>query len=207
MKHRITQDSVGTPPGGGEAGRDVRWIRKIRIDLRMSDFTSGWCESRMQQFTTMNMVRASGKVFKDEQGHQWLDCCKTNRDTVATVLLFYFSSEFAILRRFAHEVPRDNTIACVSACMLLKRCCANGTLAGKCARRAFASEQPFCLDTMERWSGCSGINSRMHQLLESEMPLPQNFAVAPYYEMALDNTHPVREQYWRNWFCWCGCGR
>jgi uncharacterized protein YqcC (DUF446 family) len=26
------------------------------------------------------------------------------------------------------------------------------------------------------------------------MPLPQNFAVAPYYEMALDNAHPVRER-------------
>jgi uncharacterized protein YqcC (DUF446 family) len=24
-------------------------------------------------------------------------------------------------------------------------------------------------------------------------PLPQNFAVAPYYEMALDQAHPVRE--------------
>lgn len=35
---------------------------------------------------------------------------------------------------------------------------------------------------------------RMRQLLESGMPLPQNFAVAPYYEMALDNAHPVRER-------------
>ena len=34
---------------------------------------------------------------------------------------------------------------------------------------------------------------RMHQLLESGQPLPQNFAVAPYYEMALDQAHPVRE--------------
>ena len=28
---------------------------------------------------------------------------------------------------------------------------------------------------------------------ESGQPLPQNFAVAPYYEMALDQAHPVRE--------------
>ena len=61
--------------------------------------------------------------------------------------------------------------------------------------RAFASEQPFCLDTMEpiEWLQWVLI-PRMRQLLESGMPLPQNFAVAPYYEMALDNAHPVRER-------------
>ncbi|MBA7929883.1 YqcC family protein [Klebsiella huaxiensis] len=61
--------------------------------------------------------------------------------------------------------------------------------------RAFASDQPFCLDTMEPLEWLQWVLiPRMHQLLESEMPLPQNFAVAPYYEMALDNAHPVREQ-------------
>lgn len=61
--------------------------------------------------------------------------------------------------------------------------------------RAFASEQPFCLDTMEPLEWLQWILiPRMHQLLESGMPLPQNFAVAPYYEMALDNAHPVRER-------------
>ncbi len=34
---------------------------------------------------------------------------------------------------------------------------------------------------------------RLHQLIASGMPLPQNFAVAPYYEMALDKAHPARE--------------
>ena len=34
----------------------------------------------------------------------------------------------------------------------------------------------------------------MHHLLDSEQPLPQNFAVAPYYEMALDAAHPLRER-------------
>ena len=60
--------------------------------------------------------------------------------------------------------------------------------------RAFASEQPFCLDTMEpiEWLQWVLI-PRMRQLLESGMPLPQNFAVAPYYEMALDAAHPLRE--------------
>ncbi len=33
---------------------------------------------------------------------------------------------------------------------------------------------------------------RMHHLLDSEQPLPQNFAVAPYYEMALDAAHRAR---------------
>nr|WP_287858040.1 YqcC family protein [Klebsiella sp.] len=61
--------------------------------------------------------------------------------------------------------------------------------------RAFASDQPFCLDTMEPLEWLQWVLiPRMHQLLENEMPLPQNFAVASYYEMALDNAHPVREQ-------------
>lgn len=63
------------------------------------------------------------------------------------------------------------------------------------ASRAFASVQPFCLDTMAPLEWLQWVLiPRMHQLLESEMPLPQNFAVAPYYEMALDNTHPLREK-------------
>ncbi|SQA99719.1 Domain of uncharacterised function, DUF446 [Cedecea neteri] len=33
----------------------------------------------------------------------------------------------------------------------------------------------------------------MNALLESQHPLPNAFAVAPYYEMALDATHAVRE--------------
>ncbi|MEN0614722.1 YqcC family protein [Klebsiella indica] len=62
-------------------------------------------------------------------------------------------------------------------------------------RRAFASEQPFCLDTMAPLEWLQWVLiPRMSQLLENEQPLPQNFAVAPYYEMALDNTHPLREK-------------
>ena len=67
------QDNAGlrkrTPPGRRtRAERDVRWIRKIRIDLRMSYFASGWCESRMQLFMDEHGQETSGKVFKDEQG-------------------------------------------------------------------------------------------------------------------------------------------
>ena len=58
--------------------------------------------------------------------------------------------------------------------------------------RAFASDQPFCMDTFEplEWLQWVPI-PRMHHLLDSEQPLPQNFAVAPYYEMALDAAHPA----------------
>ena len=34
---------------------------------------------------------------------------------------------------------------------------------------------------------------RLHALLDSGHPLPQAFAVAPYYEMALDAAHPARD--------------
>lgn len=59
---------------------------------------------------------------------------------------------------------------------------------------AFASEQPFCLDTLEPLEWLQWVLiPRMRQLIASGMPLPQNFVVAPYYEMALDNAHPLRE--------------
>ena len=47
---------------------------------------------------------------------------------------------------------------------------------------AFASDKPFCLDTLEPLEWLQWVLiPRMHQLLESGQPLPQNFAVAPYY--------------------------
>lgn len=59
---------------------------------------------------------------------------------------------------------------------------------------AFASDQPFCMDTLEPLEWLQWVLiPRMHQLLDSEMPLPKNFAIAPYYEMALDAAHPLRE--------------
>jgi uncharacterized protein YqcC (DUF446 family) len=59
---------------------------------------------------------------------------------------------------------------------------------------AFASTQPFCLDTLEPFEWLQWVLvPRMHALLDGGHPLPQAFAVAPYYEMALDATHPARE--------------
>ncbi|QEU42673.1 hypothetical protein F3X94_15790 [Raoultella planticola] len=61
--------------------------------------------------------------------------------------------------------------------------------------RAFASQQPFCMDTLEPLEWLQWVLiPRMHHLLDGEQPLPQNFAVAPYYEMALDAAHPLRER-------------
>ena len=58
---------------------------------------------------------------------------------------------------------------------------------------AFASTQPFCLHTLEPFEWLQWVLiPRMHALLDGRHPLPQNFAVAPYYEMALDAAHPAR---------------
>lgn len=51
---------------------------------------------------------------------------------------------------------------------------------------AFASTEPFCLDTMEPLQWLQWVlMPRFYALLESGAPLPQNFAIAPYYEVAL----------------------
>lgn len=60
---------------------------------------------------------------------------------------------------------------------------------------AFESTQPFCMDTLEPFEWLQWVLiPRMHALLDSGQPLPQAFAVAPYYEMALDAAHPHRER-------------
>ena len=91
----------------------------------------------------------------------------------------------------------------------MKRCCAKRNHWQEQApdSRAFASEQPFCLDTLEPLEWLQWVLiPRMHQLLDSGMPLPQNFAVAPYYEMALDKAHPVaRSHAWLSYCCWMRC--
>ncbi|MDR7344556.1 MAG: YqcC family protein [Pantoea sp.] len=52
---------------------------------------------------------------------------------------------------------------------------------------AFNSTQPFFLDTMQPLEWLQWVLiPRMHALLDAGAALPQNFAVAPYYEMALD---------------------
>ena len=58
---------------------------------------------------------------------------------------------------------------------------------------AFASTQPFCMDTLEPLEWLQWVLiPRLHQLLDARQALPQSFAVAPYYEMALDAGHPLR---------------
>lgn len=59
----------------------------------------------------------------------------------------------------------------------------------------FASTQPFCMDTLEPLEWLQWVLiPQMHALLDSGQPLPQSFAVAPYYEMALDAGHPLRDK-------------
>lgn len=59
---------------------------------------------------------------------------------------------------------------------------------------AFESSQPFCLDTMTPFEWLQWVLiPRMYALLDGGLPLPNAFAVGPYYEMALDAAHPLRE--------------
>ena len=62
------------------------------------------------------------------------------------------------------------------------------------ALSAFESTQPFCMDTLAPFEWLQWVLiPRMHALLEGGHPLPQAFAVSPYYEMALEATHPARD--------------
>ena len=59
---------------------------------------------------------------------------------------------------------------------------------------AFASTQPFFLDTMRPLEWLQWVLiPRMYALLDAEAALPQNFAVAPYYEMVLEADMPGRQ--------------
>lgn len=50
------------------------------------------------------------------------------------------------------------------------------------------------MDTMEPLEWLQWVLiPRMHTLLDNAQPLPEAFAVAPYYEMALAADHPQRE--------------
>ncbi|SLM64148.1 MULTISPECIES: YqcC family protein [Dickeya] len=58
---------------------------------------------------------------------------------------------------------------------------------------AFASKEPFCIDTMnaEQWLQWVFL-PRMHALLDSGGPLPKRLAILPYFDVALtDSTAPV----------------
>jgi Uncharacterized protein conserved in bacteria len=84
----------------------------------------------------------------------------------------------------------------VLSCTPSKPFCANIS----CGRRPRRSQKrspapsPFCLDTLAPFEWLQWVLiPRMHALLEGGHPLPQAFAVSPYYEMALEATHPARD--------------
>ena len=59
---------------------------------------------------------------------------------------------------------------------------------------AFESTQHFCMDTLEPFEWLQWVLiPRMHALIDGGHPLPNGFAIAPYYEMALDAAHPARD--------------
>ncbi|MDK1237232.1 YqcC family protein [Cronobacter turicensis] len=59
---------------------------------------------------------------------------------------------------------------------------------------AFESTQPFCMDTLEPYEWLQWVLiPRLHALLDAGAPLPQAFAVAPYYEVTLEASHPARD--------------
>ncbi|MBT9432118.1 YqcC family protein [Candidatus Sodalis endolongispinus] len=54
------------------------------------------------------------------------------------------------------------------------------------ARAAFDSVEPFCIDTMDAQQWLQWILlPRMHALLDRDAPLPERFALTPYFEEAL----------------------
>lgn len=59
---------------------------------------------------------------------------------------------------------------------------------------AFLSDQPFCMDTLEPHEWLQWVLlPRMHALIDGEHPLPTAFAVAPYYEIALEADSSQRD--------------
>jgi len=56
---------------------------------------------------------------------------------------------------------------------------------------AFASTEPFCVDSMsaEAWLQWVFL-PRMYALLDADAPLPTRFAITPYFEEALKDNEP-----------------
>ncbi|WP_447875717.1 YqcC family protein [Serratia fonticola] len=56
---------------------------------------------------------------------------------------------------------------------------------------AFASTEPFCIDSMQAEEWLQWILlPRMHALLDANAPLPTCFAITPYFEEALKDKQP-----------------
>ncbi|WP_241898867.1 MULTISPECIES: YqcC family protein [unclassified Erwinia] len=61
------------------------------------------------------------------------------------------------------------------------------------SEQALASSAPFAVDTLTPLQWLQWVLlPRMHALLDRQGALPENFAVAPYYEVALADDLPVR---------------
>ncbi|WP_312240008.1 YqcC family protein [Pantoea sp.] len=59
------------------------------------------------------------------------------------------------------------------------------------AADAFNSTEPFCLDTLQPLEWLQWVLiPRMHALIAARHPLPENFAIAPYFEVALEQATP-----------------
>ncbi len=57
---------------------------------------------------------------------------------------------------------------------------------------AFDSTEPFCIDTMQAQEWLQWVLlPRMHALLDSAGPLPDRFAIAPYFEEAMPDAGPL----------------
>lgn len=64
----------------------------------------------------------------------------------------------------------------------------------RAAARSVREHSALLLDTLAPFEWLQWVLiPRMHALLEGGHPLPQAFAVSPYYEMALETTHPARD--------------
>lgn len=56
---------------------------------------------------------------------------------------------------------------------------------------AFASTEPFCIDSMQAEEWLQWILlPRMHALLDANAPLPTRFAITPYFDEALKDKQP-----------------
>lgn len=56
---------------------------------------------------------------------------------------------------------------------------------------AFASTEPFCVDSMQAEDWLQWVLlPRMYALLDAHAPLPTRFAITPYFELALKDKDP-----------------
>lgn len=166
----------------------------------LSFVTSGWCEQDAAVYGRTGL-ETTGKVVTDEQGATRVAGLLRNEPGALFLqcalflfarlhLLFFATDPFGIeVYMTQHDSVRQQ-LQVIEA--LLRR---HGYWQSSAPEPAvFESTQPFCMDTLEpvEWLQWVLI-PRMHALLDGSLPLPQAFAVGPYYEVALDAAHPQRD--------------